>query len=182
MAKLRDNNPSLASDKEHVFRASKPLEFVAMDIVGLFIKTTQGCQCIRVNYDRLSKLARANKGLREQSCPLQISFLNIVFSLKSSRSCLRTYNRTRIVKKLLSGMCPFIAVRNLRTIAFYAQPSGQAKEKIRVSSFDFDATSKFITRAEIHFYDQPRLYTTHKHTDRHTKPHSDFSLVDINRN
>lgn len=108
-----------------LFAASKPIEFIAMDIVGPYPETVQSNQYILVTKNRYSKLTRALSTLKTTA--IHVANVYMVHWLVSYgiQTYLLTDNQTRFVIKFIATVCTLLRVKHLTTTAYHPQTNAK---------------------------------------------------------
>lgn len=115
----------------HLFLASGPLDFIAMEMIGPSLETKQGKQYICVKTHWYSKLARAILTSRD------IIFANFDHITRSMdyrirHSHLHTDEQRTAIWKCFTLVCGCLDVNHLTTTAYPPQFNGQAERFIRI--------------------------------------------------
>lgn len=121
-------NGSRHRNKRHLqhFPASRPLEFIAMDILEPLPETMQGNQYVVIITDRYSKLTRAIKTSKTAAAHMANIFLDHWIVSFDISSYLLTDNGTRFRSKFFASICGYLGVKHLTTTAYHPQTNGQA--------------------------------------------------------
>ena len=110
-----------------LFPANAPLESIAMDLLGPFLKTPRGNTHILVITDRYSKLTRTVPMAKTDAYSVAVAFTqNWVFTYGPPRSVL-TDNGPPFSSKFLQTVCIALGVRNLFTTTYNPKANGQAE-------------------------------------------------------
>ncbi|CAN8067637.1 unnamed protein product [Agarophyton chilense] len=110
-----------------LFPAAKPLEFVAMDIVGPFPKSVTGHEYILVITDRFTKLCR-EVPLRPTTAPVVArTFLENWAYPYGIPNYLLTDNGPQFVSKFFEEICRALGTKHVTTTAYHPQANGQAE-------------------------------------------------------
>ena len=109
------------------FKATQPLDFVALDLLGPLIKTKTGCTDILVITDRFSKMARVVP-LKSTKAPyVADAFIEhwvIPYGLPRK---LLSDNGPQFVGKFFQAMCTILGTKHLPTSAYHPQTNGQTE-------------------------------------------------------
>ena len=109
------------------FKATQPLDFVALDLLGPLIKTTTGYTDILVITDRFSKMARVVP-LKSTKAPyVADAFIEhwvIPYGLPRK---LLSDNGPQFVGKFFQAMCTLLGTKHLPTTAYHPQTNGQTE-------------------------------------------------------
>ena len=110
-----------------LFPANAPLESVAMDLLGPFLKTRRGNTHILVITDRYSKLTRIVALSKTDAYAVAEAFVSHwVFTYGPPRSVL-TDNGPPFSSKFLQAACITLGIRNLFTTTYNPKANGQAE-------------------------------------------------------
>ena len=116
--------------KQHeltLFPAVDPLAFVAMDLVGPFVKTKKGFSSILVITDRFSKIARAIPMSSTTAGAVANAFMEHWICPYGIPTYILTDNGPQFVAKIFDHLVTMLGVSHLRTTAYHPQTNGQAE-------------------------------------------------------
>ena len=117
-------------NKQHLmelFPAVDPLAFVAMDIVGPFVKTQNGHTNVLVITDRFSKIARAIPLKKTTAAEVAAAFLENWICPYGMPEYLLTDNGPQFVARTFEFLTVMLGVVHVRTTAYHPQTNGQAE-------------------------------------------------------
>eukprot|EP00171_Calliarthron_tuberculosum_P022257 IDg22257t1 len=120
--KLRSHKSKLK-----IFPARQPLEFVAIDLLGLLHRTKSGHRFILVMTDRFSKLVKVTALRNITALTVAKAFLENWVFCYGAPSRLLSDNGTQFTAKLFQYMCSKLGVSNLFTTTYHPQANGQTE-------------------------------------------------------
>lgn len=110
-----------------LFPAGKPLEFVAMDLLGPFPAAESGNQHILVITDRFSKLAQVTPLVSTTAPAVANAFVeNWVIPYGIPKFVLSD-NGPQFVAKFFEAICVLLGLKHLTTTAYHPQSNGQTE-------------------------------------------------------
>ncbi len=110
-----------------LFLASRPLEFVAIDILGEIIKTLRGNRFLLGITDRYSKLVRTVPLAKITAIEVANAFVPNWVLVYSPPVSLLSDNGTKIIAKFFQHVCLIFGLENLFTTTYNPQCDGQVK-------------------------------------------------------
>ena len=110
-----------------LFRASKPLKYIAIDLLGPLIKREKGCTDILVITDRFSKLARVVP-LQSTKAPVVANALleHWILPYGLPKHVLSD-NGPQLVGKVFTTIRTMIRLKHDKTLAYHPQTNGQTE-------------------------------------------------------
>jgi len=110
-----------------LFTATKPLDFIAMDLLGPFQPTKNGSTDILVITDRFSKLAQVTPLTSTTAPAVANAFIDnwvIPYGLPVS---MLTDNGPQFVAKFFEAVCLTLGLKHVTTTAYHPQTNGQTE-------------------------------------------------------
>ena len=158
-----------------LFPAKAPLEAVAMDLLGPFLRSPRGNTHLLVITDRYSKLTRTVPMRKTDGFSVAKAFVHDwVFTYGPPRSVL-TDNGPPFSGKFLQSACGLIGIRNLFTTTYNPKANGQAERYNRTLGAALRAyVADNLTDWDIYAPAITFAYNTQVHTTTGLRP---FDLV-----
>ena len=110
-----------------LFPARRPLEFVAIDILGPLPRSTKGNQYLLVISDRFSKMTRAIPLKSITSMTVARAFVENWIYPYGPPAYLLSDNSGQFASKFFQKICQIMGIRNLFTTAYHPQTNGQVE-------------------------------------------------------
>jgi len=110
-----------------LFRAVKPLEDLAIDILGPLPKSTKGYTFILVITDRFTKLTQAVPLRSIKALDVSIALVNEWIFKYGAPKRLLSDNGSQFISDLFSRVCSMLYVRNALTMTYHPQTNGQTE-------------------------------------------------------
>ena len=110
-----------------LFPAGKPLDFIAMDLLGPFPTTETGSTNILVITDRFSKLAQVTPLSSTTASAVANAFVENWVIPYGMPSFLLTDNGPQFVAKLFEAVCLMLGLKHVTTTAYHPQTNGQTE-------------------------------------------------------
>ena len=117
-----------------LFPTSRPLEFVAIDILGPLTKTAQGNRFLLVMSDRYSKLAKSVPLASLSSYRVARAFCEHWIFAYGPPSYLLSDKGGQFTAKFFQHVCNILGIRNLYTTTYHPQTKGQVERFNRTCS------------------------------------------------
>lgn len=119
-------NASKYCNKHHLqmFLADKPLDSVAINILGSFLKTTQDVQYIVIFSTFCSKLRRAISTIKKTSTHVANLVFNHLIVMYSMQSNVFLDNGIQFISKLFATMCALHVARYPTTKVYHSPTNG----------------------------------------------------------
>lgn len=155
--------------------ASGPLELIAVDIIGPFLKTVQGSHYALVSTHRYSKLTQAVPTSRTTVTHVVTVLVYHWLIPYSISPYLLTDNGVRFVSESFATVCALIGVEHLTSKAHFPQTNKQAKQfnKIFLTSLRYYVTEHW-KEWDTFLQQLTHSYKTQYHYSSKQRP---FSLV-----
>ena len=131
-----ENCPSCArnriKDQKHIYKmklfpASKPLEYVAMDILGPLPRTKHGKRFILVVTDRFTKLTKTEALRTITSLSVAKAFCKTWIYNFGTPKVLLTDNGTQFTSRFFMHVCRILGIEKVFTTEYHPQTNGQAE-------------------------------------------------------
>ena len=110
-----------------LFPATKPLEYVAMDILGPLPRTKHGMRFILVITDRFTKLTKAEPLRTITSLAVARAFCKAWVFNYGTPKVLLTDNGTQFTATFFRNVCRILKIRKVFTAEYHPQTNGQAE-------------------------------------------------------
>ena len=110
-----------------LFPATRPLESVAIDILGPLPKAKSGCRFLLVVTDRFTKLAQVAPLKRITALNVARAFCEIWVFKYGPPKTLLSDNGRQFTSKFFQAVCRSLGVNNAFTSAYHPQTNGQAE-------------------------------------------------------
>ena len=110
-----------------LFPAAKPLEQVAIDILGPLPKSISGAQFVLVMTDRFSKLTQAVPLTKIKAQDVAAAFLNEWVFKYGPPKHLVSDNGSQFVSLFFQRVCQLLRINNKYTTTYHPQTNGQAE-------------------------------------------------------
>lgn len=165
--------------QDAIFSESKPLGFVAIDIVGLLPETIQSKHYLLFNMNRFLKLlTRAVLTLKMTATHTANLFMSIWLIPYGIPTYLLADNRTQFASKCFATACALLKVKHLTTTAYHLRTKGQAERfnktiLAHLQHYAAEHQKFWDTLVQLLSY----AYNTHRFTARQSRRLSLLSLV-----
>ena len=110
-----------------LFPATKPLEFVAIDILGPLVRSRNGFRYLLVITDRFTKLTRTVPIRNMTALTIAKAFVENWVYPYGPPAYLLSDNGGQFASRYFQSICAILGVRNLFTTAYHPQTNGQAE-------------------------------------------------------
>ena len=110
-----------------LFPPTRPLEFVAIDILGPLARTTQGNRFLLVISDRFSKLTKTVPLKRITAYTIARAFCDQWVFVYGAPVYLLSDNGRQFTAKFFQEVCTKMGIRNLFTTTYHPQTNGQVE-------------------------------------------------------
>ena len=115
------------SKEMQLFPAQRPLECVAIDILGPLIKSERGYRFVLVITDRFSKLVRTVPMKKVSAFAVAQAFVREWVFTYGPPAFVLSDNGSQFKAKFFQNVCRILSVQNLFTTTYHPQTNGQAE-------------------------------------------------------
>lgn len=110
-----------------VLPLSGPLNFAAVDFLGLLLRTTNEIQRVILVTDRYFKLARAILTVKKKAASVANVLFNYWVIPNGVPAHLLPNNGPRFVRKFLAAICAYLEMKQSTTTTYHLQTNGQVE-------------------------------------------------------